>query len=104
MKPYCHVVAVLAVAIEEARQFVSSRCQSSISLRLWIVFEFTNDARTRKIRAGSDFEVIRTSTRTYMYVRYKEFFSTLLTSVGLAHARPKYYVLGLLSSDAVSCI
>ena len=33
---------------------------------LWTVFELTNDARTRKIRAGSDFGVIRTSTRTYV--------------------------------------
>ena len=67
------MVAVLAVAIEEVRQFVSSRCQSSFSLcidngdvtsiiyGLWIGFEFTNDARTRKIRAGSDFEVIGAS-------------------------------------------
>ena len=55
MKPYCHVVAILAVAIEEVR----------------IVFELMNDARTRKIRVGSDFDVIRTSTRMYVrtYVR-----------------------------------
>jgi len=65
---------------------------SSLSLCLWIVFELMNDARTRKIRAGSDFDVIRTSTRTYgTYIRYK-FFSTLLTSVGLTHARPNYII------------
>ena len=79
MKPYCHVVAVLAVAIEEVATAVCVFSLSSLSL--WIV--------THKIRAGSDFDVIRTSTRTYRTdVRYKQLFSTLLASVGLAHARP----------------
>jgi len=54
------------------------------SLSLWTVFELTNDVRTCKIRARSDLDVIRTSTRTYgTYVRYKFFFSALL-----AHACP----------------
>jgi len=64
------------------------RVFSLSSLSLWIVFESTNDVRTRKIRARSDFDVIRTSTRMYgTYVRTYDtnnFFSTLLASVGRA--------------------
>ena len=69
-------VSVLTVAIEEVRRFVPSTALSS-----WPLvdsFELTNDARTRKIRAGSDFGVIRTSTRTY---DTKNIFPTLVSSV-----------------------
>ena len=65
------------------------RQQSSFSL--WIVFEFTNDSRTRKIRAGSDFDVIRTNTRTYVrtYVRYKEFFFHTAHQCGASVSEPQ---------------
>ena len=50
---------------------------------LWIVFELTNDARTRKIRA----EVIygKTYVRNNIYIDKTH---VLLVSVGLAQARP----------------
>ena len=52
---------------------------------LWIVFELTNDARTRKIRAGFD---LRHDVRDiYTYI-YREKFHSKLVYVGLAQARP----------------
>ena len=68
------------------RQFVSSPLIS-----LWTVFELMNDARTHKIRVGSDFNVIKTSTRTYvrtMHTHKHIIFSSLLASVGLSPACP----------------
>ena len=65
------------------------RVFSLSSLSLWTVFELTNDARTRKIRAGSDsMKLEQVPERTDRTYDTNNFFSTLLTSVGLAHIRP----------------
>ena len=54
---------------------------------LWIVFELTNDARTRKIRAGCD---LRHDIREIYIYREREKFHSKLICVGLAQAHPNY--------------
>ena len=83
MKPFCHpycssywigspqVVSVLAVAFS-----LSS---------WWIVFELMNDARTRKIRAGSDLR----HDVLYKYI-YIDKFHSKAVYVGLARAHPSH--------------
>ena len=70
-----------------ARRLVSSRWVSWVRVQcsLWIVFELTNDARTRKIRAGCDLRHDVRDIYTYIYI---EKFHSKLVYVGLAQARP----------------